>query len=89
MLRCTNGIPHGRGLGSSAAAVVSGILAARALVADGADRLPGTEVLRLAVDLEGHPDDVAACLAGGLTVAWQPAVPGNCTGGGAGAVARR
>jgi homoserine kinase len=79
-LRCTNGIPHGRGLGSSAAAVVSGVLAARALVADGADLLPDVEVLRLAVDLEGHPDNVAACLAGGLTVAWHPAVPAGCTG---------
>ena len=69
-LRCANAIPHGRGLGSSAAAVVSGILAARALVADGADRLPGAGVLRLAVDLEGHPDNVAACLSGGLTIAW-------------------
>ena len=77
-LRCTNGIPHGRGLGSSAAAVVSGVLAARALVADGSDRLPDTEVLRLAVDLEGHPDNVAACLAGGLTVAWHPAVVDGC-----------
>lgn len=71
-LRCTNAIPHGRGLGSSAAAVVSGILAARALVADGAEWLPDAGVLRLAVDLEGHPDNVAACLAGGLTVAWRP-----------------
>ena len=77
-LRCTNGIPHGRGLGSSAAAVVSGVLAARALVADGSDRLPDTEVLRLAVDLEGHPDNVAACLVGGLTVAWHPAVVDGC-----------
>ena len=84
-LRCANGIPHGRGLGSSAAAVVSGVLAARALVADGADRLPGAEVLRLAVDLEGHPDNVAACLAGGLTVAWRPAVAG-AGGPGAGVV---
>jgi len=75
-LRCANTIPHGRGLGSSAAAAVSGILAARALVADGADRLPDAEVLRLAVDLEGHPDNVAACLAGGLTIAWHRAVAG-------------
>lgn len=84
-LRCTNGIPHGRGLGSSAAAVVSGVLAARALVADGAGLLPDAEVLRLAVDLEGHPDNVAACLAGGLTVAWHPA-PDRCTGSVAGVV---
>jgi homoserine kinase len=86
-LRCTNVIPHGRGLGSSAAAVVAGILAARALVADGADRLPGAGVLRLAVELEGHPDNVAACLAGGLTVAWRPqtagaGVAGNGVAGG-------
>ena len=76
-LSCINTIPHGRGLGSSAAAVVSGILAARALAADGAYRLPDAEVLRLAVDLEGHPDNVAACLAGGLTIAWRPAGAGG------------
>jgi homoserine kinase len=75
-LRCANMIPHGRGLGSSAAAVVSGILAARALVADGQDRLPDAGVFRLAADLEGHPDNVAACLAGGLTLAWRPGVTG-------------
>ena len=85
-LRCTNGIPHGRGLGSSAAAVVSGILAARALVADGPDRLPDAEVLRLAVDLEGHPDNVAACLAGGLTIAWRPGAAGAGAEPGAGVV---
>jgi len=76
-LSCVNTIPHGRGLGSSAAAVVSGILAARALADDGPDLLPEAEVLRLAVDLEGHPDNVAACLAGGLTVAWRPGGAGG------------
>jgi homoserine kinase len=70
-LRCVNAIPHGRGLGSSAAAVVSGVLAARALVAGGADLLPDSGVLALTADLEGHPDNVAACLAGGLTIAWR------------------
>ena len=69
-LRCANRIPHGRGLGSSAAAIVSGILAARALVDDGAGRLPAGAVLSLASELEGHPDNVAACLLGGLTIAW-------------------
>jgi len=86
-LRCANAIPHGRGLGSSAAAVVSGILAARALVADGADRLPDADVLGLAAGLEGHPDNVAACLAGGLTVAWRPGAAGSegaASGAGAG-----
>ena len=86
-LNCVNAIPHGRGLGSSAAAVVSGILAARALAADGADRLPDAEVLRLAADLEGHPDNVAACLAGGLTIAWRPGgAGGDGPGSGAGVV---
>jgi homoserine kinase len=69
-LRCHNRIPHSRGLGSSAAAIVAGVLLARALVSDGAQRLPDGEVLALACELEGHPDNVAACLLGGLTVAW-------------------
>jgi len=69
-LRCRNQIPHGRGLGSSAAAIVSGVLAARALTEDGEARLPDAAVLALAAEFEGHPDNVAACLLGGLTVAW-------------------
>lgn len=69
-LRCTNRIPHSRGLGSSAAAVVAGLLLARALVVDGAQRLPDAEVLSLAHRAEGHPDNVAPCLLGGFTVAW-------------------
>jgi homoserine kinase len=69
-LRCVNRIPHARGLGSSAAAIVSGVLAARALTEGGPQRLPDEVVLRLAAGLEGHPDNVAACLLGGLTVAW-------------------
>jgi homoserine kinase len=69
-LRCVNAIPHGRGLGSSAAAIVSGILAARALAARGAALLPDEAAFELATDLEGHPDNVAACLVGGLTIAW-------------------
>ena len=76
-LRCVNAIPQGRGLGSSAAAVVSGLLAARALVAGGTGLLPDTDVLALAAELEGHADNVAACLAGGLTVAWRRSVAGG------------
>jgi homoserine kinase len=72
-LRCVNRIPHGRGLGSSAAAIVAGILAARVLAADGQGKLPDEAAFRLAAGLEGHPDNVAACLAGGLTVAWTAA----------------
>jgi homoserine kinase len=69
-LRCVNAVPHGRGLGSSAAAIVTGVLAARGLVSDGVTMLTDDGVFRLAVELEGHPDNVAACLAGGLTIAW-------------------
>ncbi len=69
-VRCVNRIPHARGLGSSSAAIVAGVLAARALVERGAEKLDQAGVLRLAADLEGHPDNVAACLLGGLTIAW-------------------
>lgn len=86
-LRCANVIPHGRGLGSSAAAVVSGLLAARALVPDGDVKLPEAGLLALAVDLEGHPDNVAACLSGGLTVAWRPDSAGHGERAGAADVA--
>jgi len=72
-LSCVNAIPQGYGLGSSAAAIVAGILAARALAgAAGMAALPDDAVRRVATRLEGHPDNVAACLAGGLTIAWNP-----------------
>ncbi|HTR69315.1 MAG TPA: homoserine kinase [Mycobacteriales bacterium] len=67
---CANRIPHGRGLGSSAAAIVAGVIAARGLVVGGSERLDADATLALAASLEGHPDNVAACLRGGLTVAW-------------------
>jgi homoserine kinase len=69
-LRCANRIPQARGLGSSSAAIVAGLLAARALVADGTARLDAAAVLALATELEGHPDNVAPCLLGGFTIAW-------------------
>lgn len=69
-VRCTNRIPHGRGLGSSAAAIVAGILLARELVPDGRRLLPRDGVFALATALEGHADNVAACVAGGLATGW-------------------
>jgi homoserine kinase len=69
-LHCLNRIPQARGLGSSSAAIVAGVLAARALVVAGAARMPDDAALRLAAGLEGHPDNVAPCLLGGFTVAW-------------------
>ncbi|MBD5786303.1 homoserine kinase [Cellulosimicrobium terreum] len=73
-LSCVNRIPHGRGLGSSAAAVVAGITAARALVAD-PSVLDDAASLRIASDLEGHPDNAAPAILGGATVAWEGGAP--------------
>lgn len=74
LLRCRNAIPQGRGLGSSAAAIVAGILLARGLVEEGETLLPDDEVLGLATRMEGHPDNVAAALLGGFTTAWVDSV---------------
>lgn len=63
--RADNGIPMGSGLGSSAAATLGGLLAANALVDGGLDY---AALLRLACDIEGHPDNAAAALLGGLTM---------------------
>jgi homoserine kinase len=64
-----NVIPHSRGLGSSGAAIVGGIMAAKGLL-DGIADLPPVTLLELATDMEGHPDNVAPALFGGLTIAW-------------------
>lgn len=68
-LDARNVIPHGRGLGSSGAAVTAGLLAAKGLLAGDVELGPST-LLRLATELEGHPDNVAPALFGGLTIAW-------------------
>ncbi|PJJ72738.1 homoserine kinase [Diaminobutyricimonas aerilata] len=64
-----NSIPHGRGMGSSGAAIVAGIMAAKGLL-EGIVELDAQDVLTLATDLEGHPDNVAPAIFGGLTIAW-------------------
>jgi homoserine kinase len=64
-----NAIPHGRGMGSSGAAIVAGILAAKGLL-EGVVEMDADALLGLATDLEGHPDNVAPALFGGLTIAW-------------------
>jgi homoserine kinase len=69
-LVCANHIPHARGMGSSAAAIVGGIELARNLVVGGHQLLPHAEALKIAATLEGHVDNVAAALLGGLTIAW-------------------
>ncbi|MGW1061951.1 homoserine kinase [Micromonospora rubida] len=69
-VECVNRIPQARGLGSSSAAIVAGVQLARALVVDGDTRLDDAGALRLAAEIEGHPDNVAPCLLGGFTIAW-------------------
>ncbi|HSP36960.1 MAG TPA: homoserine kinase [Frankiaceae bacterium] len=66
-LTYTSRIPHARGLGSSSAAICAGVVAALALRGVAAD---DPFALELAAGIEGHPDNVAPCLLGGLTVAY-------------------
>lgn len=64
-----NVIPHGRGMGSSGAAIVSGIMAAKGLL-EGIVDIDADALLSLATEMEEHPDNVAPALFGGLTIAW-------------------
>ena len=68
-LVCHNRIPHGRGLGSSAGAVVAGIVAARGLIAE-PEALSDDVAIDLAGRIEGHPDNAAPAVLGGATLAW-------------------
>ena len=70
-VRALNVIPHGRGLGSSAGAIVGGLVLARSLVLNGMERMDDDALLTIATKLEGHPDNVAAALLGGATISWQ------------------
>jgi homoserine kinase len=71
MVRCRNAIPHSRGLGSSAAAVVGGLAAVNGLIAQ-TDSMPlsETELIQLSSEFEGHPDNAAAAVLGGAVVSW-------------------
>lgn len=71
-VRAENCIPQGRGMGSSAAAVVAGVMGAWALCPDVAT-IDLDAVLHLTTAMEGHPDNVAACLLGGATLSWTTA----------------
>ncbi len=83
VLAATNAVPHGRGMGSSATAIVSGVAAAQGLsvcalaAVDGLPRTPGElldidrdAVNSLAAELEGHPDNSSATVYGGMTLSW-------------------
>ena len=65
-IEMTNAIPLARGLGSSAAATVGGLVAANALLGE---PLSSAELLRLATEIEGHPDNAAPALLGGFVAA--------------------
>ncbi|CPR09945.1 homoserine kinase [Mycobacterium bohemicum DSM 44277] len=76
VVRCRNAIPHSRGLGSSAAAVVGGLAAANGLVAQtDSPPLTETQLIQLSSEFEGHPDNAAAAVLGGAVVSWV-----DCTG---------
>lgn len=67
-LDCTNEIPQGRGFGSSAAAIIAGLVIARELTETD---VSNASLLQMANVIEGHPDNISACLFGGFTVnAW-------------------
>ena len=68
-VECVNRIPHGGGQGSSAAAIVAGLVAGRALLPD-PGVLSDADLLELGNELEGHPDNVAPALLGGFTIAF-------------------
>ncbi len=68
-ITCHNNIPHGRGMGSSGAAVSGGVMLAAGLLS-GTREFTEAELLGFATEIEGHPDNVAPALFGGLTIAW-------------------
>lgn len=67
-----NRIPHGRGMGSSGSAIVAGVVIAAAILARDARPLllSGADILKFATEIEGHPDNVAPAIFGGLTISW-------------------
>lgn len=71
IIRCHNTIPHSRGLGSSASAVVGGLGLANALVAQ-SDQSPldTDQLVQISSEFEGHPDNASASVLGGAVVSW-------------------
>ncbi|BDY26116.1 homoserine kinase [Mycolicibacterium mageritense] len=71
IVRCRNDIPHSRGLGSSAAAVVGGLAAVNGLVTQvGSEPMTEAQLIQLSSEFEGHPDNAAAAVVGGAVVSW-------------------
>ncbi len=76
---CRNVIPHSRGLGSSASAAVGGLAAANGLVRKVAPErvLDESQLVQLASEFEGHPDNASASILGGAVVSWSESVVGD------------
>jgi homoserine kinase len=71
IVRCRNDIPHSRGLGSSAAAVVGGLAAANGLATQaGSKPMSVAALVQVSSEFEGHPDNAAAAVFGGAVVSW-------------------
>ena len=78
VVRCRNDIPHSRGLGSSAAAVVGGLAAVNGLVTQaGSEAMDDARLIQLSSEFEGHPDNAAAAVLGGAVVSWTEENPGG------------
>ncbi len=78
-LRALNVTPHGRGLGSSASAIVGGLALSRELVLGGEQLMSLDEMLFLATEIEGHPDNVGAAIFGGASISWMENLYGVST----------
>ncbi len=77
-VRCRNNIPHSRGLGSSAAAVVGGLAAANGLAVQvDSSTMSTDQMVQVSSEFEGHPDNAAAAVLGGAVVAWTEAHDGE------------
>lgn len=76
-VQCRNSIPHSRGLGSSASAVVGGLAVAAGLVraAGVGTQLSTEDLIQLSSEFEGHPDNASASVLGGAVVSWSEATP--------------
>lgn len=72
-LSCRNRIPHGQGLGSSASAIVAGLVTGKAFAATLGHDTSGADLVQIGSDMDGHPDNVAPCINGGLNVSWEDA----------------
>lgn len=78
VISCRNMIPHSRGLGSSAAAVVGGLAIANSLVAQlDCEPFSEAQLIQLASEFEGHPDNASAAVLGGAVVSWTEASTGH------------